>query len=93
MRELGAHKKRKFCLSFRGGRGAVLIEIKVDNKTGCHRGFSRNYLPVMVWGADKLVNQEIVVELVGFENGWLTGSAVEYRNAHTEFPRRTSVNA
>ena len=93
MRELGAHKKREFCLSFRGRRGTVLIEEKVDNKTGCHRGFSRNYLPVVVWGSEQLVNQEVVVELDGFENGWLTGSAVDYRNSQIKLARGTSLNA
>jgi len=74
MRALGANKKREFCLRFQGRKSSVLVEDKVDNKTFCHRGFSRNYLPVVVRGADRLVNQEVDVELDGFENGWLTGS-------------------
>ena len=74
MRELGAHKKRDFYLGFRGQTTRVLVEEKVDNKTGCHRGFSRNYLPVIVRAGDRRVNQEVDVELDGFDNGWLTGS-------------------
>ena len=93
MRELGAHKKRIFCLSFRGRRSSVLIEEKVDNKTGCHRGFSRNYLPVVVRGADRLINEEIDVELNGFENGWLTASAVESSDFQFDLARGIGVNA
>jgi threonylcarbamoyladenosine tRNA methylthiotransferase MtaB len=77
MRELGAYKKRSFCIEFLGRTTSVLIEQKRDNKSGCHRSFSRNYLPVMVRGADQLVNREIEVELDGFENGWLTGTPAE----------------
>ena len=93
MRELGTHKKREFCQSFRGRKSTVLIEKKVNSRTGCHQGFSRNYLPVVVWGADQLVNQEVVVELHDFENGWLTGSTAEYKIAQAEIARGTSVNA
>jgi len=74
MRELGAHKKHEFCLGFRGRTSRVLVEGKVDNKTGCHRGFSRNYLPVMVRGAGQRVNQEVDVELDALDNGWLIGN-------------------
>jgi len=74
MRELAAHKKRGFLLGFRGRTIRVLVEEKVDNKTGFHRGFSRNYLPVLVRAGKQHVNREIDVELDGLDNGWLTGS-------------------
>ena len=48
MRELGAIKKRDFCLRFRGRKLSVLIEEKIDRATGLRRGYSRNYLPVLV---------------------------------------------
>jgi threonylcarbamoyladenosine tRNA methylthiotransferase MtaB len=77
MRELGAMKKRDFCLRFRGRKLSVLIEEKIDRATGLRRGFSRNYLPVLVFAAETLVNHEIEVEIESFEGGWLRGSPLE----------------
>jgi threonylcarbamoyladenosine tRNA methylthiotransferase MtaB len=75
LRDLGAQKKRAFCSSFLGRRVAVLIEDKVDVKTGARRGFTRNYLPVNVGCSSELSNEEVIVELTGFVDGWLTGPA------------------
>ena len=77
MRELGAIKKRDFCLRFRGRKLSVLIEEKIDRATGLRRGFSRNYLPVLVPADGTLVNREIEVEVEGFEGGWLRGTPLE----------------
>jgi threonylcarbamoyladenosine tRNA methylthiotransferase MtaB len=77
MRELGALKKRDFCLRFRGQKLSVLIEEKIDRTTGGHRGFSRNYLPVLVSVGGTPVNREIEVEIDGFEGGWLRGAPLE----------------
>jgi len=77
MRELGAMKKRDFCLRFRGRKLSVLIEEKIDRATGLRRGFSRNYLPVLVFAPGTLVNHEIEVEIEGFEEGWLRGTPWE----------------
>jgi threonylcarbamoyladenosine tRNA methylthiotransferase MtaB len=77
MRELGAMKKRDFCLRFRGQKLSVLIEEKIDRATGLRRGFSRNYLPVLVFVRGTLVNHEIEVEIEGFEEGWLRGTPRE----------------
>jgi threonylcarbamoyladenosine tRNA methylthiotransferase MtaB len=77
MRELGAQKKRDFCAGFIGQRVSVLVETKVDATSGMHRGFSRNYLPVSVAGADMLANREVEVQLDGFQSGWLTGRVTE----------------
>jgi threonylcarbamoyladenosine tRNA methylthiotransferase MtaB len=74
MRELGATKKRDFCLRFRGRKLSVLVEEKIDRATGFYRGFSRNYLPVMAAVGRNLVNREIEVEIDAFEGGWLRGS-------------------
>jgi threonylcarbamoyladenosine tRNA methylthiotransferase MtaB len=75
MRELGVQKKRAFCLSFVGWRLAVLIEDKLDVKTGARRGFTRNYLPVNVRSSGEACNEEVTVELTGFDSGWLIGTA------------------
>jgi len=84
MRELGALKKRDFCLRFRGQKLAVLIEEKIDRATGGHRGFSRNYLPVLVSVGGTLVNHEIEVEIDGFERGWLRGTPLETASARVQ---------
>jgi threonylcarbamoyladenosine tRNA methylthiotransferase MtaB len=77
MRELGASKKRHFCSTFEGRRVAALVEEKVDKTTGCHRGFSRNYLPVLIPGEGDWVNREVEVVLDRLQNGWLVAKVVE----------------
>ncbi|MGE5062230.1 MAG: tRNA (N(6)-L-threonylcarbamoyladenosine(37)-C(2))-methylthiotransferase MtaB [Betaproteobacteria bacterium] len=78
MRELGVQKKRAFCSSFLGRRLAVLVEEKMNTKTGARRGFTRNYLPVNVRLGGELCNEEVVVELTGFDDGSLTGTPVAH---------------
>jgi tRNA A37 methylthiotransferase MiaB len=84
MRELGASKKRDFCLRFLGRKATVLIEDKVDGATGWYRGFSRNYLPVVVSSDGNSVNREIKVQIEDFQRGWLRGAASEVASAHVE---------
>jgi threonylcarbamoyladenosine tRNA methylthiotransferase MtaB len=71
MRELGARKKSEFCARFIGRRVSVLIEDKVEKQTGLRRGFSRNYLPVAVAGADDFLNRELDVRIDRYGGGWL----------------------
>jgi threonylcarbamoyladenosine tRNA methylthiotransferase MtaB len=71
MRELGAHKKSQFCGRFIGRRVSVLIEEKLEKQTGLRRGFSRNYLPVAVAGADDFLNRELDVRIDRYGGGWL----------------------
>lgn len=73
MRELGVAKKRAFARDFQGRRLAVLIEEKTDPTTGHHRGYSRNYLPVLVSAGREFVNREVMIEVDGWGGGWLTG--------------------
>lgn len=77
MRELGARKKRDFCGRFVGRRVSVLVEDKFDKASGLRRGFSRNYLPVLVAPAAGQLNREIDVQLESWQDGWLraAGSA------------------
>jgi threonylcarbamoyladenosine tRNA methylthiotransferase MtaB len=84
MRELGALKKREFYLSFRGRRALVLVEEIIDRITGLRRGFSRNYLPIVVSGCGNLVNHEIEVEVGGFEGNWLRGAPLKSASARVE---------
>ena len=73
MRELGGQKKSDFCAGFLGRRVSVLVETNVDKTSGLRRGFSRNYLPIVVSAAGDLANQEIEVRIGDFRNGWLIG--------------------
>jgi len=91
MRGLGADKKREFCLSFRGRTTRVLVEEKMDSKTGRHRGFSRNYLPVMVRAGDQYVNREVDVEVHDMDNGWLIGRLTK-QDFQPELAPRISAN-
>jgi threonylcarbamoyladenosine tRNA methylthiotransferase MtaB len=77
MRELGLRKKQEFYSRFVGGRAVVLTEDKVDPISGARRGLTRNYLSVAFSGADDSVNREVEVQLSGYRNGWLTGSAAD----------------
>jgi threonylcarbamoyladenosine tRNA methylthiotransferase MtaB len=77
MRELGSKKKKEFYQSFLGRRVSVLVEEAVDKKTGWQRGFSRNYLHVLVAASPGLVNREIAVDLGNVDHGWLLGKVVQ----------------
>ena len=74
MRTLGARKKQEFCAGFAGKRVNVLVEGKIDKASGLQRGFSRNYLPVLLGGGGMLANREVDVRLKDYRNGWLHGS-------------------
>jgi hypothetical protein len=55
----------------------VLIEEKRDEATGMTRGFTPNYLPVLVAGAAELVNREVSVLLNGIRKGLLAGEVLD----------------
>jgi threonylcarbamoyladenosine tRNA methylthiotransferase MtaB len=74
MRDLGTQKNRDFCAGFLGRTVTVLVEEKTDKTTGLYRGFSRNYLPVMLPRAAP--NQEVAVRLAGIQSGRLFGDLV-----------------
>jgi threonylcarbamoyladenosine tRNA methylthiotransferase MtaB len=93
MRELGAKKKEEFSLRFCGRSLPVLVEGKLDRATGRLRGFSRNYLPVLVSGAGQLVNREVEVEIEGFAGGWLLGNAPASASARIQSDERVASNA
>jgi threonylcarbamoyladenosine tRNA methylthiotransferase MtaB len=73
MRELGAEKKHQFCAVFVGQVASVLIEESPEKETGLRRGFSRNYLPVLLPDEPNLTNQEVAVKLERVQNGRLHG--------------------
>ncbi|MGE5303001.1 MAG: tRNA (N(6)-L-threonylcarbamoyladenosine(37)-C(2))-methylthiotransferase MtaB [Alphaproteobacteria bacterium] len=77
IRQLGREKKNAFCHGFIGRRVAVLVEERRDSKTGCHRGYSRNYLPVAVRAGANRVNREMPIALDSFDGEWLWGTAID----------------
>ncbi|MCH6545440.1 MAG: tRNA (N(6)-L-threonylcarbamoyladenosine(37)-C(2))-methylthiotransferase MtaB [Deltaproteobacteria bacterium] len=76
-RELGARKKKEFYRQFIGTQVPVLVEQAVDEVKGLYKGYSRNYLPVLLHGKQVQVNHEMAVTLEGLEGGRLLGRAVE----------------
>lgn len=77
LRELGAKKREAFALRFLGKTMPVLVEQTKEKKTGLAKGFSHNYLPVIL---DKhpasLVNTIVPVMIEHYREGKLTGRVV-----------------
>lgn len=64
LRELGEKKRKRFYGSFLGQKGTVLVESKRDRETGMLKGYSRNYIPILIPGGDELMNREVEAELI-----------------------------
>jgi threonylcarbamoyladenosine tRNA methylthiotransferase MtaB len=77
LRELGMKKRETFSLRFPGKTLPVLVEQTRDKKTGLPKGFSHNYLPVLL---DKhpssLVNTIVMARIEYYKEGKLTGRIV-----------------
>ncbi len=76
LRALGRRKKAAFQGRFLGRELEVLVEGKRDKLTGRLKGYSRNYVPVLIEGEDDLVNREIRVSVTDLEDGRVLGRAV-----------------
>ncbi len=63
LRELGRQKREQFYQDFIGKKCLVLVERKRDSKSGLLRGYSRNYLPVLLRGGDELMSREVEVQI------------------------------
>ncbi len=78
LREVGAKKREAFARRFLGKTLPVLVEQTRDKKTGLAKGFSHNYLPVLL---DKshasLVNTVVKVKIEQFRDGKLTGRVLD----------------
>ncbi|MFQ6079350.1 MAG: tRNA (N(6)-L-threonylcarbamoyladenosine(37)-C(2))-methylthiotransferase MtaB, partial [Thermodesulfobacteriota bacterium] len=74
---LGGRKKAAFQGRFLGRELEVLIEGKRDKLTGRPKGYSRNYIPVLIEGKDDLVKREIRVSVTDLEDGRVLGRTVE----------------
>jgi threonylcarbamoyladenosine tRNA methylthiotransferase MtaB len=74
LRALGQRKRRAFAERFLGKTLAVLVEDRRDRSTGMLKGFSRNYVPVLIEKGDSsLVNREIDVVVMDTTEGRVVG--------------------
>jgi threonylcarbamoyladenosine tRNA methylthiotransferase MtaB len=74
MRRLGKSKRTAYAQRFIGQKMTVLVEGKPDGKTGLWKGFSDNYIPVMIEdGKMSLVNRIVEVRAERCRDGKLYG--------------------
>ncbi len=75
LRALGRRKRAAFQGRFLGRKLDVLVEERRDKLTGRLKGYSRNYIPVLIEGEDDLVNREIKVSVTDLKDGRVLGRA------------------
>ena len=73
LRDLGNRKREEFYKSFVGRRQLILIESKRDKDTNYQKGFSRNYIPVLVDTDEDVMNKEISIVITGIQDGKVFG--------------------
>ncbi|MBI4620601.1 MAG: tRNA (N(6)-L-threonylcarbamoyladenosine(37)-C(2))-methylthiotransferase MtaB [Desulfobacterales bacterium] len=73
LRSLGSRKREEFYRRFLGRRLSVLIESKRDVGTKYLKGFSRNYIPVLIDVGEDVVNEEISVTITKIQDGKVFG--------------------
>ncbi|HID30420.1 MAG TPA: MiaB/RimO family radical SAM methylthiotransferase [Desulfobacterales bacterium] len=76
VRALGEAKRRKFYDKCIGSTFEVLIEGKRDRTTGHLKGLTRNYVPVIVEGDDKLMHRLVQIRLTKSEHGRVFGTCL-----------------
>jgi threonylcarbamoyladenosine tRNA methylthiotransferase MtaB len=83
LRELGKRKRHAFYRQFFHQELNVLVEDRREKVTGRWKGFSRNYIPVLITpkngteGSSEWINQEWTVKVVDITENGLVGQAVE----------------
>jgi threonylcarbamoyladenosine tRNA methylthiotransferase MtaB len=78
MRSLGKRKRTAFAQRFIGEKMAVLVEGRSDRETGLWKGFSDNYIPVILEDGDaSLVNKIVQVRADRCQDGKLHGRIVD----------------
>jgi threonylcarbamoyladenosine tRNA methylthiotransferase MtaB len=73
LRELGQRKREDFYRGFLGERVKVLVESRKDRQSGLLKGYSRNYIQVLISGENEWINREIGVEVVDVIGGRVFG--------------------
>jgi threonylcarbamoyladenosine tRNA methylthiotransferase MtaB len=76
LREESLVKKQLFYAGFSSKTLPVLIEAKSDPESGLLKGFSRNYIPVLVAGGKELIGQEISVRVTEVKGNRVYGEKV-----------------
>jgi threonylcarbamoyladenosine tRNA methylthiotransferase MtaB len=77
LRELGENRRLDFARRFIGARLKVLIEETRESGGGRLRGYSRNYIKVLIQGPDQLMNHELDVDASAGEGLALVGRVVQ----------------
>ena len=83
MRELGKQKRRAFYHQFLNQELSVLVEDRKDKETGRWKGFSRNYIPVLLTNDNRIeeredwVNREWTVTATELAEKGLIGKVAE----------------
>ena len=73
LRELGKNLAQSFASHFLGESLRVLVEEKVDPKTGWFSGYTDNYIRVSFKGKNELRNKLVMVRLVSANQGQILG--------------------
>jgi threonylcarbamoyladenosine tRNA methylthiotransferase MtaB len=76
LRELGMRKRDDFYRAFLGRRLEVLVESKRDSETALLKGFSRNYIPVLIDGGEEWVDREMDVQITEVRNERVFGKMI-----------------
>lgn len=77
LRELSAKKRETFASRFLGRSLLVLVEKSKDKKTGLFKGFSENYIPVLLKnGNNSSVNNIMPVIADKYDNGKIYGKII-----------------
>jgi threonylcarbamoyladenosine tRNA methylthiotransferase MtaB len=76
LRQLGESKRRDFVWRFAGARLKVLIEETREPGSQRLRGYSRNYIKVLIQGPDQLKNHEVDVDASAGDDLALVGRVV-----------------
>lgn len=87
LRSLGDRKREEFYRRFLGKKFSILVESKRDVRTSCIKGFSRNYIPVLVDAGDDMVNKEVLVTVTRVQEGKVFGT-LAWRDFDRAFLKR-----
>lgn len=77
LRRLGESRRVNFVRRYIGARLQVLVEETREPGTLSLRGYSRNYIKVLVQGPDRLKNHEVDVEAIAGDGQALVGEIVQ----------------
>jgi threonylcarbamoyladenosine tRNA methylthiotransferase MtaB len=86
LRALGKKKRQAFYQMFLGREVSVLVEDRRDKRTGMWKGFSRNYIPILVSSPcpsgdhHDWINQELSVRIVEVKEEGVMGEVTERKH-------------